>query len=147
MTRSTRALRTALLLAVCLIAAVVSIAAQQTKVTSAPAPVTSAASGAEMFKSYCAACHGTGGKGDGPAASAHKVPPPDLTMLAKKNGGKFPDMKIHTILRNGSSAPAHGSADMPVWGPVFSAVSENKPQIVELRIANLTDYIQSLQAK
>ena len=48
-------------------------------------------SGARMFKEYCAVCHGKGAKGDGPAASALKQAPPDLTTLAKRHGGKFPD--------------------------------------------------------
>jgi mono/diheme cytochrome c family protein len=130
----------------CLSFLVLPLIAQQPKVQQAAAPATSAASGEEMFKSYCASCHGPRGKGDGPAASAFKTAPSDLTMLAKKNSGKFPDDKVKTVLRNGVS-PAHGSADMPVWGPVFSAVSQNTPQIVTLRISNLTDFIQSMQAK
>jgi mono/diheme cytochrome c family protein len=130
----------------CLSFLVLPLIAQQTKVQQAAAPATSAASGEEMLKSYCASCHGPRGKGDGPAASAFKTAPSDLTMLAKKNSGEFPDDKVKTVLRNGVS-PAHGSADMPVWGPVFSAVSQNTPQIVTLRISNLTDFIQSMQAK
>ena len=64
--------------------------AQTTEVKKEPIQMTSAASGVEMFNSYCAACHGKDAKGDGPAASALKVPPADLTQLAKKNNGKFP---------------------------------------------------------
>lgn len=130
----------------CLSLLIAPLMAQQTKVQQAPAPATNAASGEEMYKSYCASCHGPRGKGDGPAASAFKTAPSDLTMLAKKNNGKFPDDKVKTVLRNGVS-PAHGSAEMPVWGPVFSAVSQNSQQIVTLRISNLTDYVQSIQAK
>ena len=55
---------------------------------------TSAASGKEMYTSYCAVCHGTDGKGGGPAASALKTPPADLTLLSKNNGGKYPAMKV-----------------------------------------------------
>jgi len=51
---------------------------------------TSPASGKEMYTSYCAVCHGTDGKGGGPAASALKTAPSDLTTLTKNNGGKFP---------------------------------------------------------
>jgi mono/diheme cytochrome c family protein len=130
----------------CLSLLIAPLMAQQTKVQQASAPATNAASGEEMYKSYCASCHGPRGKGDGPAASAFKTAPSDLTMLAKKNNGKFPDDKVRTVLRNGVG-PAHGSAEMPVWGPVFSAVSQNSQQIVTLRISNLTDYIQSIQAK
>jgi mono/diheme cytochrome c family protein len=112
---------------------------------------TSAGSGEEMFISYCAACHGKGGRGDGPAASALKHPPPDLTLLAKNNQGKYPADRVSYVLRSGVDAPAHGSKDMPVWGPLFGAlrggrISGNEPEI-QLRVTNLTKYIESLQSK
>jgi mono/diheme cytochrome c family protein len=139
--------RSLVVLSSCLIFLALPLVAQQKKIETAPAQPTSAASGEEMYKSYCAACHGPQGKGNGPAASEFKTPPPDLTMLAKRNNGKFPDARVRTILQNGAEAPAHGSADMPVWGPVFSAVSQNKPQIVSLRISNLASYLESIQTK
>ena len=139
--------RSLVILSACLIFLAIPLVAQQKKIEKAPAQQTSASSGEEMYKSYCSACHGPKGMGNGPAASEHKTPPPDLTMLAKRNNGKFPDARVRTVLQNGVEAPAHGSADMPVWGPVFSAVSQNKPQIVSLRISNLTRYLESIQAK
>src|SRR5580700_5256007 len=80
---------------------------------------TSSASGKGMYVSYCAACHGADGKGGGPAASALKTPPADLTMLSKNNGGKYPALKVTSTIRNGTSNPAHGSKEMPVWGSLF----------------------------
>lgn len=62
-------------------------------VTHTTAPATSPASGKEMFMSYCASCHGKDAKGDGPAASALKQAPADLTALAKQNGGSIPRIK------------------------------------------------------
>jgi mono/diheme cytochrome c family protein len=111
-----------------------------------PAPATSPASGKAMFKAYCAPCHGESGKGDGPAASALKVPPADLTVLGKNNGGKFPADKVASILR-GQGVPAHGSHEMPVWGPVFWSMSHGHETEVQQRVANLIHYIESLQAK
>lgn len=116
------------------------------KVEKAPMAATSATSGKEMFRSYCAACHGQEGKGDGPAAAALKVAPANLTQLSKNNGGKFPDMHVAQVLRSGSAA-AHGSTDMPVWGPLFLRTSNSQDAIVQMRIANLTKYIESLQEK
>ena len=114
-------------------------------ITKAPAPVTSAASGKEMFNTYCAVCHGTDGKGDGPAASALKIPPANLTRLAGNNNGKFPSDHVAETIRVGPrDAKAHGSRDMPVWGNVFSSMG-GKAQL-EQRIHNLTSYIESLQA-
>jgi mono/diheme cytochrome c family protein len=120
--------------------------AQTKEVKRKPIEHTSAASGSEMFNSYCAPCHGKDGGGNGPAASAMKSPPTDLTQLAKKNNGKLPADHIATLLRNGVSG-AHGSVDMPVWGPLFAQVSSHDEAIVQMRIANLISYIESLQAK
>lgn len=118
----------------------------QTEVKKKPIQHTSAASGVEMYNSYCAACHGKDGKGNGPAAAALKTPPTDLTELAKKNNGKFPAEHIATVLRAGVSG-AHGSADMPVWGPLFSQVSSHDDSIVQMRVSNLIKYLESLQVK
>ena len=112
-----------------------------------PVQHTSPASGAEMFKSYCAACHGKDAKGGGPAAADLKSAPPDLTTLAKRHDGKFPDEYVTTVLRNGVKAPAHGSSDMPVWGPILASVSGHDQTVVNMRISNLVRYIESLQVK
>jgi len=117
---------------------------QVKKETVAP---TSSASGEQMYKEYCAACHGKGGKGDGPAASELKVPPPDLTELNKGNGGKFPANHVTSVLQFGTKAPAHGTADMPVWGPLLQSLNRQSSTEANQRIANLTNYIKSLQAK
>jgi len=121
-----------------------------TQVKKAPIKRTSAASGAEMYAQYCAACHGPSGKGDGPAASYFKTPPADLTTLAKRHGGNYPDTYVTTVLDHGvQEAKAHGSKDMPVWGPLFGSISGARSvsaQEVKLRISNLTEYLKSLQS-
>ncbi|MGA8539291.1 MAG: c-type cytochrome [Terriglobales bacterium] len=112
-----------------------------------PITATSPASGKEMFKAYCAACHGTDGKGEGPAASALKVPPANLTLLSKNNGGKYPALKVGAVLHGESTLPAHGSKEMPVWGSLFFSMSGGHEAEVQQRIANLNNYIESLQSK
>jgi mono/diheme cytochrome c family protein len=102
--------------------------------------------GAGMFKDYCAVCHGKDAKGDGPAASALKQQPADLTTLAKRYNGKFPDAYVANVLHNGVKAAAHGDAEMPVWGPVFRSM-DSDPSIVYVRISSLVSYIKSLQVK
>ncbi|MFZ0581033.1 MAG: c-type cytochrome [Candidatus Acidiferrales bacterium] len=111
-------------------------------------PVKQAAplSGAGMFKDYCAVCHGKDAKGDGPAASALKQKPANLTTLAKRHDGKFPDVYVEQVLRNGVKAPAHGDAEMPVWGPLFRSM-DSDPEIMYVRISSLVSYIKSLQVK
>ena len=105
---------------------------------------TSPASGKEMYTHYCAACHGADGKGGGPAAKAMKMAPSDLTTLAAKNGGKFPDVKIARVIDGSDQLAAHGSRDMPIWGEVFHQMDT---ATARLRVTNLTAYLQSLQGK
>ena len=102
-----------------------------------------------LYKDHCAACHGMTGKGNGPAAAALKTLPADLTVLAKNNNGKFPDLKIVQILESGSDLKAHGSRDMPIWGPIFLSMGPAGAgsQIGHLREANLTAYLKSIQQK
>jgi len=113
----------------------------------APIKETSPASGKEMYTTYCAVCHGTDGKGGGPAASALKVPPTNLTQLSKNSGGKYPALKVTSAIRGEGDVPAHGSKDMPVWGSLFWNMSHGHEGEVQQRVANLTQYIESLQAK
>jgi mono/diheme cytochrome c family protein len=117
----------------------------QPKIRQTPITPTSPTSGAEMFRSYCASCHGPEGKGNGPAAVALKKAPTDLTMLSRKSGGKFPDTAVYVAISGQFSVTAHGSSDMPVWGEVFSRTSSDSES--KLRLTNLTKYIESIQQK
>ena len=119
---------------------------QSKEVKKEPVQTTSPNSGSEMFHSYCAPCHGADGKGNGPAAASLRNPPANLTQLNKKNGGKFPADHVTTVLRNGV-AGAHGSSDMPIWGPLFSQVSGHDNALVQMRISNLVHYIETIQEK
>ena len=120
---------------------------QKTEIKRAPAAQTSPASGHDMYVSYCAACHGKDGKGDGPAAPALKVAPADLTALAQKNSGKYPVMKVTSVLNGQANLAAHGNKEMPVWGPIFWRMSGGHEAEVQQRIGNLNRYIESIQAK
>lgn len=120
---------------------------QEKVIEKAPIKHSSPESGKQMYMDYCAVCHGKDGKGDGPAASALKTPPTDLTQMAKKSGGESQVMKVKAILRFGTSIGAHGTSDMPVWGNLFRAVSGRDSSIVELRITNLATYVNSMQEK
>jgi mono/diheme cytochrome c family protein len=107
---------------------------------------TSPSSGKDMFTTYCAVCHGTDAKGGGPAVAALKMPPPDLTTLSKRNSGKFPELRVFNTINGDLNVPAHGSKDMPVWGDVFRSM-ERDSAAQQMRVSNLTKYIESLQSK
>ena len=99
-----------------------------------------------MFAMYCAVCHGASGKGDGPAVAALKRAPGDITKLAAKNHGKFPDDRISVTIAGSSGITAHGTNEMPIWGDLFKSIGSD-PAIVRLRVANLTEYLKSIQVK
>ncbi len=134
-----------ILAAIVVLASVFAYTQDQKQIRKTTAPQTSPASGKEMYNAYCASCHGTSGTGNGPAASALKAVPTDLTLLNKNNGGKFPFNHVYQSIKDSSSTPAHGSAEMPVWGPVFLRLSGSHDAQVQQRIENLTKYIESIQ--
>jgi mono/diheme cytochrome c family protein len=100
--------------------------------------------GRDSYELYCAPCHGTAGRGDGPVASELRTRPPDLTSLARRSGGAFPRDRVRDFIAGtGRTLPAHGTTEMPVWGPMFRAF-ESDARVRE-RITNLVSYIESIQ--
>jgi mono/diheme cytochrome c family protein len=123
-------------------------AAYQPKVEKVPPKAVAADQGKAMFTEYCAACHGPDGKGNGPAAAALKKAPADLTQLAAHaKDGKFPALEVSRYIEGKDAVQAHGSRDMPIWGDVFRATNQFDQTTPTLRVANLTDYVRSIQAK
>jgi mono/diheme cytochrome c family protein len=117
-----------------------------------PVNKTASNDGKQMYSNYCAPCHGVDGRGHGPVAPALKVQPTDLTILSKDNLGKFPDSHIATVLQFGAEMPshgsAHGSAEMPVWGPILGNMSRsNSAAEKQQRISNLTQYLKTIQVE
>src|ERR1700692_2100948 len=137
----------ALMVFTCTVAAQDQTQNTQKVIKNVPIQSTSPVSGKDMYTAYCAVCHGKDGKGGGPAASAMKTPPADLTLLAKKDGGKYPAAHVAAVIRGQATTPSHGSEDMPVWGPLFSSISQGHQAQVQQRVANLVAYIDTLQAK
>jgi mono/diheme cytochrome c family protein len=132
-----------------ILAAGIGYADQSSNKVVVPVSKTPANSGKQMYASYCASCHGVDGKGAGPVAPSLNRSPADLSVLSRNNGGKFPTDHITAVLQFGAEASAHGTAEMPVWGPVFNKLDENAPQsaLRALRISNLVQYIETLQVK
>lgn len=108
--------------------------------------------GEELYVELCAVCHGSGGVGDGPAASALKTAVPDLTALAAQNDGTFPRKEVEDYITGKSRVVSHGTVDMPIWGDVFeTARLDWKPfrqsALARQRIYNLTEYLSEIQAE
>lgn len=101
----------------------------------------------DMYMHYCAACHGANGKGLGPSAEALRTPPSDLTTLSKRHEGKFPYEYVTSVLRFGTRIVAHGSSDMPIWGPIFGSMENYNEAAVRERIRKLCEYLASIQEK
>jgi mono/diheme cytochrome c family protein len=100
--------------------------------------------GQEVFKFYCANCHGMDARGR-PATPAMRTASTDLTRLAERNGGAFPRERVIDVLKRGPAAsPSHGTKDMPIWGPIFRSM-ETDSIAVEIRIENLVRYLEALQ--
>lgn len=102
--------------------------------------------GTDLYRAYCAACHGPEAHGDGPAAPALKTKPPDLTLIGKRHGGVFPADRVSQIISGEDTPIAHGSREMPIWGPVFHQVEADQDW-GNVRLRNLTNYLESIQKK
>jgi mono/diheme cytochrome c family protein len=108
--------------------------------------------GEELYLELCAVCHGKGGMGDGPAASALKNALPDLTGLAAKNDGKFPRQEVEDSITGKSRVVSHGTIDMPIWGLAFEGVRPDwkmfrREALARQRIYNLTEYLATIQVE
>jgi len=108
-------------------------------------PPTYVPPGRQIYRQYCAACHGAEGRGNGPVARSLRKPPSDLTTLAKRHGGAFPEEYVTNVLRFGLGFSAHGSSQMPVWGPIFQDMEQHNEAAVRQRIKNLCEYLESIQ--
>jgi mono/diheme cytochrome c family protein len=110
--------------------------------------VKAAETGAGIYRTHCATCHGTVGKGDGPMAPQLRIAPPDLTLLARRNGGKFSFEKVYRIIDGRDPVPGHGGGDMPVWGDAFLEAREGySEEKVKERITQVVHYVASIQAE
>jgi mono/diheme cytochrome c family protein len=137
--------RVPLLVLVSLLAVVVSAAAQtgnQSQTVIRPVD------GASIFRNYCAACHGPDGRGNGPVSKALKREVPDLTRLSQRNEGAFPAIHVRNTIMFGTDdlLPAHGSKEMPIWGPIFHEI-EFDHDLGHVRLENIAKYLESIQRK
>jgi mono/diheme cytochrome c family protein len=105
-------------------------------------------SGSYTYRTYCASCHGTDGKGEGPLAESLGFHPPNLALIAKRNGGDYPAERVHRIVDGRKPLAGHGGPDMPIWGDAFknpeTGFDDSK---VKEKIRSVVDYLRTLQAR
>jgi mono/diheme cytochrome c family protein len=115
--------------------------------------------GKSEYQSSCETCHGADGKGKGPLSAQLKVPPADLTVLAKKNNGVFPVQSVYEVIDGRRAIPGHGTRDMPIWGRRYTIEQIQTQQAlrnyppydpeatVQMRILSIIDYLNRIQEK
>ncbi len=136
----------ACMLAILVFGLVATVTSRAQTTTSAQSFLGESLVGRDSFEAYCATCHGSTARGDGPVASALKGMPADLTMLAGRNHGVYPRERVRAVLSGaGRTVAAHGSTEMPIWGPMFRAFESDAR--VRVRIENLVNYLETVQAR
>jgi mono/diheme cytochrome c family protein len=116
--------------------------------TAANAADVTSMTGQQVFLRYCASCHGSDARGTGPAAAALRTPPPDLTRIADRYGGSFPDDWIYQSIDGRALVGAHGTREMPVWGTELWRVQGAEVAAglkTEAVIDRLVDWLRSIQ--
>lgn len=117
-----------------------------------PAPPSEAGvlsvSGSYAYRTYCASCHGTDGRGEGPLAENLRFHPPDLSLIARRHGGEFPAEEIRRIVDGRKPLPGHGGPEMPIWGDAFKSLETGFDDAkVKERIRSVVEHLRTLQAK
>ncbi|MFN4203405.1 MAG: c-type cytochrome [Tabrizicola sp.] len=109
-----------------------------------------APTGAEDFATYCAACHGTAGKGDGPGAEGLDRRPADLTRIAARNGGVFPGTRVMAKIW-GYTGGRDGASPMPQFGPLLQGDlvpydgGDGIATPTPVRLVQIAEYLKALQ--
>jgi mono/diheme cytochrome c family protein len=111
-------------------------------------------SGAEDFATFCAACHGAGGKGDGPAAAGLDRKPADLTGLSARNNGVFPGTRVMAKIWGYTGADPGdptGGSPMPQFGPLLQGDlvpydgGDGIATPTPVRLVGIAEYLRVLQ--
>jgi len=127
-------------------AVVTAVAQPAATIKEVPARMTRSLDGKELFGQFCAVCHGIDAKGRGPAAPALKKDPTDLTQLSRNGNGKFPALRVKMSITGGENVMEHGTREMPMWGPVFTEIGQERA-LGQMRVQALLAYMEQLQAK
>ena len=110
-------------------------------------PAAPANMGAQLFRTYCATCHGPNAQGDGPLAGRLRQAPPSLTNYSERNSGVFPSERVYRII-DGRDVLSHGDHEMPVWGDAFRSEPYGLTAgEVKARIDAIVGYLRAIQRR
>jgi mono/diheme cytochrome c family protein len=110
----------------------------------APGRTAEPMSGAQLFRTHCASCHGENAGGAGPISAQLRNAVPDLTTFSARNGGMFPAERVRQMIE-GRGPAAHGDRSMPVWGDVFRR--QDGDADASMRIESIVTFLQSIQRR
>jgi mono/diheme cytochrome c family protein len=102
--------------------------------------------GAQLFRSYCAGCHGESARGAGPLSGQLRRAVPDLTTYTARNGGVFPEERLRQMVE-GRGPAAHGDRTMPLWGDFFKRQENAADDGAAARIEALLTFLRSIQQR
>jgi mono/diheme cytochrome c family protein len=110
-------------------------------------PRNSTDAGKNLFRAYCATCHGVDGRGAGPLASELRRLPPSLTSYAVRNGGTFPSERLRAII-DGRTVSSHSDREMPIWGDAFTRTRDGLSEdAAKARIDAIVKYLEAIQER
>jgi cytochrome c553 len=96
------------------------------------------------FLLNCSRCHGTDAKGSGPDSAKLHIKPVDLTLLARRNHGRFDPGAVYQMIDGRNARLSHHSAEMPIWGcrhqtplPTLPATTKRKQKIPKRIISQM----------
>ena len=107
-------------------------------------------SGAADFATFCAGCHGPGGKGDGEMAAGLSQKPADLTGLSARNGGTFPTTRVMAQIW-GYTGGQDGGRVMPQFAALLDGElvpydgGDGIMTPTPVRLVDLAEYLKTLQ--
>lgn len=107
--------------------------------------------GKTLYLDYCTACHGSSGRGDGPVATDLDRPVPDLTLIARRNGGTFPTADVMSVI-DGYTRVREGNVTMPEFGAELQAgalvmydTGDGRPVPTPSKLVALAEYLETIQ--
>lgn len=111
--------------------------------------------GKKEYDLQCSICHGVDAKGNGFLGASLKVVPPDLTVLAKNNGGVFPADHLMSVIDGRVEIASHGPGDMPIWGTRYAVNAAehffdapyDQEAYVRAHVLLIVDYLNRVQQK